>query len=87
MDDRADMTDQQLAEHVAYLGCATDGSIGDAEIDWCDDGHSGAGWYISCGEYPDEGAAFVSAKHEPFPALAALLSKQAERDQLADPQP
>jgi hypothetical protein len=78
--ERDDLTPEQLAGWVEFFGCADDKGLGDANIEWCDAGHSGAGWYTSCDEYPDEGSVFVSAKHEPFPELAKLLSAQDARD-------
>jgi hypothetical protein len=75
-----DVTEEQLAEHVSFFGCDKDGGIGDAQIMWWSVAHAGAGWYIYCREYPDEGSAFLSAKPEPFPALLKLLQEQTKRD-------
>jgi hypothetical protein len=45
---------------IRYLGCEEDnGGQSDAVIRYLDDGHSGPGIYVHCGEYPDEGSAFV----------------------------
>ena len=81
------MTKDQLAGHVAFFGCDDEQGLGDAVITWEDDGHSGAGWYIHCGEYPEEGSVFLSANHEPFPALLKLLQGQAVRDRNMVPNP
>jgi len=86
--DRSEMTPQQLAEAIEFFGCidVTDEEsdckppLGDAVIEWGDEGHSGPGWYIYCNEYPEEGATFISPNEEPFPELAAALKAQEERD-------
>jgi hypothetical protein len=76
------MTREQVLDGaIEYLGCADDGGLGDAWIEWYDDGHAGPGWYVSCSEYPDEGSVCVSNDAEPFPELAKLLALQDERDE------
>ena len=46
-------------EWVKFMGC---GRARDARIAWLSDGFAGKGWYVWCGEYPEEGGQFLGRK-------------------------
>lgn len=68
-----------LAESLRFYGCD---DPADERLEY-GMGHSGEGWYLSCGEYPDEGAEFI-APHEYGAMLVAQTIVAEERAALTE---
>lgn len=54
--------DKCTADAIRFFGCEDCGEF-DAVIEFSSEGHSGEGWYIGCGEYPEEGSYFTKCPY------------------------
>lgn len=80
---------ERLAECIRFFGCERDDAgEHDEQLQYAY-GHSGDGWYLSCGQYPDEGAEFIAP--EEYGALvvaqAIVAAERGAAGAVGNPEP